>query len=120
MRRTKFQTGYGSETIFSEHNQDNIHYIIANDRATLTYLANRASIDQNPWMSRVGTLDNPDFALIDLDPTEGCPYSQIVEAARLVKNTLDSVGLAGYPKTTGGDGMHIYIPLEPVYTFEQV
>jgi bifunctional non-homologous end joining protein LigD len=104
----------------SDHNQDKIHYIICNDRATLVYLANLASIDQNPWMSRIGSLDNPDFALIDLDPTEGCPYSQIVEAAQIVKNTLDSVGLAGYPKTTGGDGMHIYIPLEPVYTFEQV
>jgi bifunctional non-homologous end joining protein LigD len=108
------------EPIFSEHNQDKIHYIICNDRATLVYLANLACIDQNPWMSRIGSLDNPDFALIDLDPTEGCPYSQIVEAAQLVKRTLDSVGLAGYPKTTGGDGMHIYIPLEPVYTFEQV
>ncbi len=108
------------EPIFSDHNQDKIHYIICNDRATLIYLANLASIDQNPWMSRIGTLDNPDFALIDLDPTEGCPYSQIVEAAQLVKKTLDAIGLAGYPKTTGGDGMHIYIPLEPVYTFEQV
>ena len=108
------------EPIFSEHNQDKIHYIICNDRATLIYLANLASIDQNPWMSRIGSLDHPDFALIDLDPTEGCPYSQIVEAAQLVKQTLDSIGLAGYPKTTGGDGMHIYIPLEPVYTFEQV
>ena len=108
------------EPIFSEHNQDKIHYIICNDRATLVYLANLACIDHNPWMSRVGSLDNPDFALIDLDPTEGCPYSQIVEAAQLVKKTLDEIGLAGYPKTTGGDGMHVYVPLEPVYTYEQV
>jgi bifunctional non-homologous end joining protein LigD len=108
------------EPIFSEHNQAPIHYIICNDRATLVYLANLACIDHNPWMSRVGSLDHPDFALIDLDPTEGCPYSKIVEAAQLVKKTLDSVGLAGYPKTTGGDGMHVYVPLEPVYTFEQV
>jgi bifunctional non-homologous end joining protein LigD len=108
------------EPIFSEHNQDQIHYIICNDRATLLYLANLACIDQNPWMSRLGSLDNPDFALIDLDPTEGCPYDKIVEAAQRVKKTLDSIGLAGYPKTTGGDGMHIYIPLNPVYTYEQV
>ncbi|HYL78853.1 MAG TPA: DNA ligase D [Bryobacteraceae bacterium] len=108
------------EPIFSEHNQDKIHYIICNDRATLVYLANLACIDQNPWMSRMGSLENPDFALIDLDPTEGCPYAQIVEAAQIVKRKLDALGLAGYPKTTGGDGMHIYIPLEPVYTFEQV
>ena len=108
------------EPIFSEHNQDKIHYIICNDRATLLYLANLACIDQNPWMSRIGSLENPDFALIDLDPTEGCPYDQIVEAAHLVKKTLDALSIAGYPKTTGGDGMHIYIPLEPVYTYEQV
>jgi bifunctional non-homologous end joining protein LigD len=108
------------EPIFSEHNQDKIHYIICNDRATLLYLANLACIDQNPWMSSMGSLDNPDFAIIDLDPTEGCPYSQIVEAAQIVKKTLDALGIQGYPKTTGGDGMHIYIPLEPVYTFEQV
>jgi bifunctional non-homologous end joining protein LigD len=108
------------EPVFSEHNQDNIHYIICNDRATLLYLANLACIDQNPWMSRIGTLDNPDFALIDLDPTEACPYDKIVEAAQLVKKTLDALDLAGYPKTTGGDGMHIYIPLEPSYTYEQV
>ncbi len=108
------------EPIFSEHNQDKIHYIICNDRATLLYLANLACIDQNPWMSRLGSLDHPDFALIDLDPTEGCPYAQIVEAAQIVKKKLDALGLAGYPKTTGGDGMHIYIPLDPVYTYEQV
>jgi bifunctional non-homologous end joining protein LigD len=108
------------EPIFSEHNQDKIHYIICNDRATLLYLANLACIDHNPWMSRLGSLDNPDFALIDLDPTEGCPYHRLVEAAQLVKKTLDKIGLAGYPKTTGGDGMHVYIPLEPIYTYEQV
>jgi bifunctional non-homologous end joining protein LigD len=108
------------EPIFSEHNQDKIHYIICNDRATLLYLANLACIDQNPWMSRVGSLDNPDFAIIDLDPTSGCPYSQIVEAAQIVKMKLDALGIQGYPKTTGGDGMHIYIPLEPVYTYDQV
>ncbi|HMD50649.1 MAG TPA: DNA primase small subunit domain-containing protein, partial [Bryobacteraceae bacterium] len=81
---------------------------------------NLACIDQNPWMSRIGALENPDFALIDLDPTEGCPYEKIVEAAQLVKKTLDAIGMAGYPKTTGGDGMHVYIPLEPAYTYEQV
>jgi len=56
--------------------------------------------------------------LIDLDPQE-CPFDMIVEAALLVKKMLDEIGLAGYPKTTGGDGMHIYIPLETVYSFEE-
>jgi len=91
---------------------------VADDRASLLYLTNLGCIDQNPWMSRVGSLDNPDFILIDLDPVE-CSFDLIVEAALLVKDTLDQIGLMGYPKTTGGDGMHVYIPIENRYTYEQ-
>jgi bifunctional non-homologous end joining protein LigD len=97
---------------------DGINYVFAEDRASFLYLVNLGCIDHNPAMSRTGSLDNPDYVLIDLDPQE-CPYDLIVEAALLVKHVLDGIGLAGYPKTTGGDGMHIYIPLETVYTFEE-
>ncbi len=93
-------------------------YVVCADRATLLHLANLGCIDQNPWMSRTGSLDHPDFVLIDLDPQD-CGYGRIVEAARLVRARLDQLGLEGYPKTTGGDGMHVYIPLEPVYAYEQ-
>ena len=92
--------------------------MLAEDRAALLYLTNQGCIDQNPFMSRVGTLDNPDFILIDLDPQE-CEFDKIVEAALLVRRTLDKLELEGYPKTTGGDGMHIYIPVEPIYTYEE-
>jgi bifunctional non-homologous end joining protein LigD len=91
---------------------------IADDKASLLYLANLGCIDQNPWMSRVGTLENPDFVLIDLDPYHA-GYDRIIEAAQLVKTKLDLIDLKGYPKTTGGDGMHIYIPLKPEYTYAQ-
>jgi bifunctional non-homologous end joining protein LigD len=97
---------------------DGINYVFAEDRASFLYLVNLGCIDHNPAMSRTGSLDNPDYVLIDLDPQE-CPYDLIVEAALLVRDVLDKIGLAGYPKTTGGDGMHIYIPLETVYTFEE-
>lgn len=104
--------------IWSEHNQGPTNYVLVEDRASLLYLTNLGCIDQNPWMSRVNSIDNPDFVLIDLDPYE-CSYDKIVEAALLVRKVLDSIGLVGYPKTTGGDGMHIYIPLEPIYTYEE-
>jgi bifunctional non-homologous end joining protein LigD len=97
---------------------DEINYVFAGDRASLLYLVNLGCIDQNPAMSRSGSLDHPDFILIDLDPQE-CSYDLIVEAALLVKSLLDKIGLEGYPKTTGGDGMHVYIPIEPVYSFEE-
>jgi bifunctional non-homologous end joining protein LigD len=85
----------------------------------LVGLANMGCIDQNPWMSRVQSLDNPDFMLIDLDPHESS-YSKVAEAAQFVRRLLEEAGLTGCPKTTGGKGMHIYVPLEPEYSYDQV
>ncbi len=95
-----------------------IRYVLADDKASLMYLANLGCIDQNPWMSRVGSLEFPDFILIDIDPYQ-CAFTKVVEAALLVKEKLDKIGLKGYPKTTGGDGLHVYIPIETRYTYEQ-
>ncbi len=107
-----------TETIESEHNQGPIKYCFADDRASLLYLVNLGCIDHNPWMSRSPHLDNPDFVLIDLDPQQ-CPFELIVDAALMVKHVLDQIGLTGYPKTTGGDGMHVYIPVETDYTYDE-
>jgi len=98
---------------------DDIRYVIGEDRATLLFLVNLGCIDHNPWMSRMGTLEHPDYILFDLDPQD-CGYEKIVEAALLVRSKLDRAELESYPKTTGGDGMHIFVPLEPRYTYEQV
>jgi bifunctional non-homologous end joining protein LigD len=114
----KFAPWVRTELVPSEHNGRPIRYAFAQDRASLLYLVNLGCIDQNPWMSRAPTLEHPDFVLIDLDPQE-CPFDRIVDAALLVKRALDRIGLAGYPKTTGGDGMHIYVPVQPVYSYEE-
>jgi bifunctional non-homologous end joining protein LigD len=98
---------------------DGIRHVIFEDRATLLFLVNLGCIDHNPWMSRMGSLEHPDYLLIDLDPQE-CSYEKIVEAALLVRKKLDLAEVESYPKTTGGDGMHIFVPLEPRYTYEQV
>jgi bifunctional non-homologous end joining protein LigD len=92
--------------------------VIVDDKPSLLYLANLGCIDQNPYMSRLGSLENPDFILIDLDPYH-CGYDRIVEAAQLVREKLQLIGLTGYPKTTGGNGMHVYVPVEPIYEFAQ-
>ncbi len=94
------------------------HYPVVNEKASLLYLVNLGCIDQNPLTSRVGNLDHPDWILLDLDPVDAS-YDKIVDAALLIRDILSELGLKGYPKTTGGDGMHIYVPLEPVYSFEQ-
>ena len=110
-----------TETLIAEDGNER-KMVIGGRHADLIYLAHLGCIDQNPWMSRLSdagsdSLDHPDYILIDLDPHD-CGYDKIVEAALLIRRRLDQVGLVGYPKTTGGDGMHIYIPLEPVYLYE--
>jgi bifunctional non-homologous end joining protein LigD len=107
------------EPIYSEHKKAPTRFVLAETRADLLYLTNLGCIDQNPWMSRAGSLEYPDFMLIDLDP-QGCEFDRIIEAAQLVRKKLDILGLEGYPKTTGGDGMHIYVPLVPEYGYDQV
>ncbi len=102
----------------TEEGKEAKHFVLAQDRASLLYLANLGCIDQNPTMSRVGSLDRPDFILLDLDPN-GCAYDRIVEAALLLRRKLEQLELVGCPKTTGGDGMHIYIPIETRYSYEQ-
>jgi bifunctional non-homologous end joining protein LigD len=113
-----FPSWLRTEMIDSEHNNRPIRYVFAGDRASVLYIVNLGCIDHNPWMSRSPHLDNPDFVLIDLDPQD-CPFEMIVDAALMVKRILDRIGLTGYPKTTGGDGMHVYIPVEPIYSYEE-
>ncbi|HEY7679310.1 MAG TPA: non-homologous end-joining DNA ligase, partial [Terriglobia bacterium] len=116
--RSDFPSWFRIEPIETEEAKPPTRFAVANDRVSLLFLANLGCIDQNPWMSRVGSLENPDFLLIDLDPQD-CAYERIVEAAQLVRQKLDLLELEGYPKTTGGRGMHIYVPVEPVYAYEQ-
>jgi bifunctional non-homologous end joining protein LigD len=113
-----FPSWLRTELIDSEHTGRPIRYVFAEDRASLLYIVNLGCIDHNPWMSRSPHLENPDFVLIDLDPQE-CPFELIVDAAIMVKRILDKIGLKGYPKTTGGDGLHVYIPVEPIYTYDE-
>jgi bifunctional non-homologous end joining protein LigD len=107
------------EPIVEHHPPKTNHYPVANDRASLLYLVNLGCIDHNPWMSRVGELEHPDWILLDLDPVEAS-FDKIVEAAQLIREVLSDLKLKGYPKTTGGDGMHVYIPVDPVYTYDQI
>jgi bifunctional non-homologous end joining protein LigD len=106
------------EELADEEDAESKTRVICDDKASLLYLANLGCIDQNPYMSRLGTLEHPDFILIDLDPYH-CGYDRIVEAAQLVREKLRLIGLTGYPKTTGGNGMHVYVPVEPIYSSAQ-
>src|SRR5581483_4114792 len=97
--KENFASWLRTELIYhSETSEKPTRYVFAEDRGSLLYLANLGCIDQNPWMSRMNTLDHPDFMLIDLDPQQ-CSYDKIVEAALLVRKKLDLLELEGFPKT---------------------
>jgi bifunctional non-homologous end joining protein LigD len=82
-------------------------------------MANLGVIEINPWLSRFTSLDNPDFAVFDIDPAEGSTWADVLVVAKLVKQLLDEWKLKGFPKVSGGTGLHIYVPIEPVYTYKE-
>lgn len=106
--------------LFSKSTEEYIDYILCNDEETLIYLVNLACIDQNHVLSRVGTLDKPDFVLFDLDPFRPAGFAETARVARSVSSALSGLGLKSFVKTSGATGIHILVPLQPIYSFKQV
>jgi bifunctional non-homologous end joining protein LigD len=106
-------------TVYSDERGGEMQYILANTRATLLYLTNLGCIDHNPWSSRKDSQDNPDYVFFDLDPTPGTPYRDVLHIAGEIHKMLDSIRVRSYLKTSGASGFHIFVPLEPKYTYEQ-
>ena len=95
-----------------------IEFPLVNDELALLWMVNMGCIDMNAWYSRIDKPDRPDFVLFDLDPTPEVPWRQTIEVALLIKQLLDGLGLTSFPKTSGGDGFHILVPLDRRSTFE--
>src|SRR5690606_10942660 len=93
-------------------------YLVGDDSATLLWMASLGCIEINPWFSRVKSPDNPDYCVIDLDPDKQ-HFDQVIEVALAVKKVLDSIDVPCYPKTSGSTGIHIYIPMNAKYTYDQ-
>jgi bifunctional non-homologous end joining protein LigD len=92
--------------------------IIGGSLKTLLYMAQLASISQDPWFSTMDDLHSADQTAIDLDPQPGATFSQILDVAGWVQEELDRVKVQGFPKTSGSEGLHIYIPLPPGTPYE--
>jgi bifunctional non-homologous end joining protein LigD len=102
----------------SEADHRDKHFMVVTDEASLLYMANLGCIEMNPWSSRTAKPDHPDWCIIDLDPAENT-FNQVIEAAQVTKQVLDSMKVPCYAKTSGSTGIHIYIPLGAKYTYEQ-
>ncbi len=104
----------------SETKGADIHYAIANDTASLLYLTGLGCIDHNPWPSPYDDLERPDYFFFDLDPSEGTEFSVVVKVARALYEKLEALKLQIFLKTSGATGIHLYIPVEHGYSYEQV
>ncbi|MDB5251547.1 MAG: Bifunctional non-ous end joining protein LigD [Flaviaesturariibacter sp.] len=94
------------------------YFLVCADTAHLLYMVNLGCIEINPWHSTIYKPNNPNWCVIDLDPGE-IAFTKVVETALVVKDVLDSLGIVSYPKTSGSTGIHIYIPLEGKYGYDQ-
>jgi bifunctional non-homologous end joining protein LigD len=94
--------------------------IVVDDAAGLAWIINLGCIDLNPHPVRADDLDHPDELRVDLDPVPGVEWPQIRDVAMVTKESLEAVGLVGWPKTSGSRGIHINVRIEPRWTYPEV
>ena len=104
----------------SETKQQEVGYFLIDDLASLLYITNLGCIEHNPFSTRADDLERPDYMFVDLDPTEGTDFSRVIRAAQVVGEVLRRAQLKSFVKTSGATGLHIFIPIERRYGFEQV
>jgi len=107
------------ETVEVSKRDGSVTQVVCSDPATLVYLADQAVITPHVWLSRRDRIDKPDLLVFDLDPA-GDDFGIVRDAARLVGELLDELGLHAYLKTTGSRGLHLAVPLDRRAGFDEV
>jgi bifunctional non-homologous end joining protein LigD len=92
--------------------------LVGGSLKTLLYMTQLAAISQDPWFSRVQSPGIADHVALDLDPMPDAPFSRVLDVARWVRDELATLGATGFAKTSGADGLHIFIPLPPGTPYE--
>jgi len=105
---------------WAEASHREVAYPLCNDRRTLLWFANQRAIEYHVPLVRTEAWDRPTHLVLDLDPPEGKPFGAAVAAARLIRTVLADAGMAGAVKTSGAKGLHVFVPLEPAASTEEV
>jgi bifunctional non-homologous end joining protein LigD len=106
------------QALWSEGSEREIRYFLIDSDEGLAYVANLGAIPLHIWSSRLGTLQHPDWCILDLDP-KGAPFADVVKVARAIHRLCQAVALPNFVKTSGSTGLHVLIPLGARYTHEQ-
>ncbi|MGE5557198.1 MAG: non-homologous end-joining DNA ligase [Bacillota bacterium] len=107
------------ETVPIKSGERVLRYSVANNLAALIWGVNLGCIEIHPWLSKKENLGNPTYVIFDLDPMPPAQFPQAVQIALAVKKLLDQLNLQAFPKTSGATGIHIYLPVKPVYAYEK-
>lgn len=107
-----------TETLWSEGSERELNYFVCDSEAALTYIINLGAIPLHIWGSRIGTLEQPDWCILDLDPKEA-PFRDVITVARAIKQLCDAIELPSFIKTSGSTGLHVLLPMGKQLTFEQ-
>jgi bifunctional non-homologous end joining protein LigD len=104
--------------LWSEGAERELDYFICDSEAALVYIVNLGAIPLHVWGSRIGSLERPDWCILDLDPKEA-PFRNVVTVARALKALCDAIELPCFVKTSGSTGLHVLVPLARQLTYEQ-
>lgn len=104
--------------IWSEGNRRTVHYVLANDLATLVWLANLAALELHPSLALAKDIKCPTEMVFDLDPGPPANIVQCCQVAIWLREIFDHFGLQSFPKTSGSKGLQIYVPLNTPTTFD--
>jgi bifunctional non-homologous end joining protein LigD len=105
--------------IWSGTNEENIDYCTATDAASLAWMANLASLELHAMLARGDKPDRPTAMVLDFDPGPPAGMLDCVNAALKMHEVLEHLGLQVFPKTSGGKGIHLWVPLNTPITFDQ-
>lgn len=97
-----------------------MHYICANKKSDLMYLAQAGVLELHPWGSKKGTIEKPDRITFDLDPGLDVKWSKVIKAALLLREYLSNLGLKSFVKVSGGKGLHIVVPCLSQHTWPKI
>ncbi|GAB3714209.1 non-homologous end-joining DNA ligase [Mariniluteicoccus flavus] len=90
------------------------------DLAEIIWAVQMSTVEFHPWNVRRADVDRPDEWRIDLDPMPDAPFTRVRRVAGVVREVLDELAITGFPKTSGGNGLHVYVRVEPNWTFTDV
>lgn len=121
-RNFDLDTGNLIKTLpYAEVSQDKIIQVpIINNEAGLVYLSSKGCIEFHLWSSKMPNYENPDIVIFDLDVSSKASFKKVLEAALCLNKLLNDLNIIGYVKTSGGTGLHVYVPIEAKYSFEYV